>query len=276
MTESDIPPLPELRALHDVLGELAGAAIAVSGGVDSMTLATVAGRLPGNRVEMYHALSPAVPADASRRVRRHAAQESWRLHEFDAGEFDDPNYRDNPVNRCFYCKSNLYGSIAARTKATVLSGTNLDDLGDYRPGLEAAHRHGVRHPLVEAGIDKAGVRAIARHLALEDLAELPAAPCLSSRVETGLRIEGDQLTLIDAVEKFVARRLNAPVVRCRIRRKEVVIELGAQEYEALGDKDRSELRIVIAAMFEADGIAKPLDFRPYRMGSAFLQPVANG
>jgi pyridinium-3,5-biscarboxylic acid mononucleotide sulfurtransferase len=273
MTETEIAAL---QALQDILGDIDHAAIAVSGGVDSMTLATVAGRLADNNIEVFHALSPAVPADASARVRQHAERESWRLHEINAGEFDDPQYRDNPVNRCFYCKSNLYSAIAAHTQETVLSGTNLDDLGDYRPGLEAAHRHGVRHPFVEAEVDKETVRAIARHLQLDDLAELPAAPCLSSRVETGLRIEGDQLTLIDAVEKFVARRLGAGTVRCRIRRKEVIIELGAEELEALSEKDRSELRTVISAMFEADGIAKPLDFRPYRMGSAFLRPAANG
>ncbi len=265
----------KLAALRGVLGSLDGAAIAVSGGVDSMTLATVAGRLAGHDFEIYHALSPAVPADTTARVRRHAAREGWNLREIDAGEFADPNYRANPVNRCFYCKTNLYDSIAARTKKTVLSGTNLDDLGDYRPGLEAARRHGVRHPFVEAGIDKAAVRAIARHLALVDLAELPAAPCLSSRVETGLRIEGDQLALIDAVEKYVARRLGADTVRCRIRRENVVIELDAPGLVALGETGAGDLSRVIAAMLEAEHIDKPLDFRPYRMGSAFLRPAAN-
>jgi len=111
---------PELQILQDVLNEIGRAAIAVSGGVDSMTLAIVAGRLPGNEIEVFHALSPAVPADASVRVRQHAEQEAWRLHEINAGEFDDPKYRDNPVNRCFYCKSNLYGTIASHTTETVL------------------------------------------------------------------------------------------------------------------------------------------------------------
>ena len=96
MTESDIPAL---QALQEVLREIEHAAIAVSGGVDSMTLATVAGRMPGNNIEIFHALSPAVPVDASARVRRHAERESWRLNEINAGEFDDPKYRDNPVNR---------------------------------------------------------------------------------------------------------------------------------------------------------------------------------
>ena len=267
---------PELDALLEVLGNLDRAAIAVSGGVDSMTLAVVAGRMTGQDFEMFHALSPAVPGDATARVRRHAAQEGWRLSEINAGEFDDPDYRANPVNRCFYCKSNLYDTITTETKDTVLSGTNLDDLGDYRPGLDAARSHGVRHPYVEAGIDKATVRAIARHLALDDLAELPAAPCLSSRVETGLRIEGDQLALIDAVEKFTARRLGAHTVRCRIRKQQVVIELDDTGLAALGETGADDLRTIIAGMLDAEGIAKPLDFQPYRMGSAFLRPAAHG
>ncbi|MDA0230680.1 MAG: adenine nucleotide alpha hydrolase [Proteobacteria bacterium] len=273
MTE---PLLPELSVLREVLSDFTHAAIAVSGGVDSMTLAIIAGRLAGQNFEMFHALSPAVPGDATARVHHYAAQEGWRLREFNAGEFDDPNYRANPVNRCFYCKTNLYDGIAAVTEHSVLSGTNLDDLGDYRPGLEAALRRGVRHPFVEAGIDKATVRAIARHLELDDLAELPAAPCLSSRIETGLRIESDLLTLIDAVEKFVSRRLGAHTVRCRIRKKEVVIELDAPGLEILSETGAGDLRTVITAMLEAEGIDKPLDFQAYRMGSAFLRPMANG
>lgn len=273
MTETQ---LPELVTLRDVLSDFTRAAIAVSGGVDSMTLATIAGRLEGQNFEMFHALSPAVPVDATVRIRRYAVKEGWRLREFNAGEFDDPNYRANPLNRCFYCKTNLYDGIAAVTEHSVLSGTNLDDLGDYRPGLEAALRRGVRHPFVEAGIDKATVRAIARHLELDDLAELPAAPCLSSRIETGLRIEGNLLTLIDAVEKFVSRRVGAHTVRCRIRKKEVVIELDAAGLSILNETGVADLRTVITAMLEAEGIDKPLDFQTYRMGSAFLRPAANG
>jgi PP-loop superfamily ATP-utilizing enzyme len=123
----------ELAALETVLRGLKGGAIAVSGGVDSMTLAIVAGRLPEGAFEMFHALSPAVPADATARVRHHAAREGWTLREITAGEFDDPAYRANPVDRCFHCKTNLYGAVCARTEKTVLSGTNRDDLGDYRP-----------------------------------------------------------------------------------------------------------------------------------------------
>jgi uncharacterized protein len=193
-----------MRSLADIMREMGHVAVAVSGGVDSMTLSVLAHRTLGAAAEMFHAMSPAVPPEATARVRRHAQDEGWRLQTVDAGEFDDPRYLDNPVNRCFYCKTDLYGAIAARTTAVIASGTNLDDLGDFRPGLDAARNHGVRHPFVEAGIDKATVRAIARALGLADLAELPAAPCLSSRVETGIAIAADTLSKLHAVERLVA------------------------------------------------------------------------
>ncbi len=268
--------MTDLAALEAVLKNLGGGAIAVSGGVDSMTLAAVAGHIAKANFEMFHALSPAVPAHATVRVRDFAAREGWRLREVIAGEFDDPNYRANPVNRCFYCKTNLFGAVSAQTDKTVLTGTNTDDLGDYRPGLDAARDHDVRHPYVEAGIDKAGVRAIARHLSLAELADLPASPCLSSRVETGLRIEGNQLTFIDAVEKYVARLLAAHTVRCRIRKNEVAIELDATGLQALDQADTNDLRDIIEGMMRRENIAKPLRFELYRMGSAFLRQAVDG
>jgi len=154
-----------IQALEAVLGLHKHAAIAVSGGVDSMTLAVVAGRMRGSDTAIYHATSPAVPAEATARVRHFAQRENWQLTVLDAGEFDDPDYRANPANRCYYCKSNLYQAIAAHTDAQLLSGTNLDDLGDWRPGLKSAEEQNVRHPFVEAEIDKAGIRRIADALA---------------------------------------------------------------------------------------------------------------
>ena len=106
-----------------------------------------------------------------------------------------------------------------------MSGTNLDDLGDYRPGLEAARDHQVRHPFVEAEIDKRTVRALAAELGLGVLSELPSAPCLSSRVETGIRIEAAVLAMVHEAEKLVGARLSPKTVRCRVRGNAVVIEL---------------------------------------------------
>src|SRR5437763_3377140 len=186
-----------MREVAAVLQGLGDVAVAVSGGVDSMTLAVVAHRAPGVQAEMFHAVSPAVPPQATERVHRYVAHEGWNLRIIDAQEFADPDYLRNPVTRCFHCKSNLYSTIAALTHAHIVSGTNTDDLADYRPGLAAASALNVYHPYVDAGVDKAGVRRIAHALGLDDLAELPSAPCLSSRIETGLAIDPAVLGLVN-------------------------------------------------------------------------------
>ena len=263
-----------VRAVCAILDGIERAAIAVSGGVDSMTLALLAGRRPGADCAMFHAVSPAVPPEATRRVRAFAAREGWRLTVLDAGEFDDPAYRANPADRCFYCKTHLYGALAAHTDATLLSGTNQDDLGEWRPGLKAAQAHGVRHPFVEAGIDKAQVRAIAAGLGFDDLARLPAAPCLASRIETGLRVEADDLAAVHAAERYLARQLRPETVRCRRRRAGIVIELDAPTLDGLSAGRRAALGAAIAGMFETDGPARPVSFAAYRAGSAFLRPSA--
>jgi uncharacterized protein len=259
-----------LAKLEGVLHGIGPVAVAVSGGVDSLTLATVAHRSLRGPVHMFHAVSPAVPREASDRVRSLAADEGWKLAVIDAGEFADANYRSNPVNRCFYCKTNLYGAIVPHTALPVIAGTNLDDLGEYRPGLDAANDHGVRHPFVEAGIDKKTVRAIARHLGLGNIAELPSAPCLSSRIETGIAIDPDMLRLVHAAEVLVSRSLAPRTVRCRVRAEGVVIELDEQNLRALDGKARDALTTNVGALFRDGGFAYPVSLAPYRTGSAFL------
>jgi uncharacterized protein len=257
-------------ALRRLLASEPSLAVAVSGGVDSMTLATFAHRSFGQRIEMFHATSPAVPPEGTGRVEAYADREGWTLHVFDAGEFRDADYLRNPVNRCFYCKTNLYSAISRRTPARILSGTNTDDLGDYRPGLIAAEDHRVRHPYVECGIDKASVRALARHLGLADVAELPAAPCLASRIETGIGVEADTLQKVHAVETLVAERVLPASVRCRIRAGGVVIELDSDCLGRLTAREANALRGRVSGIFgEADG-AKAVTFEPYRAGSAFV------
>jgi uncharacterized protein len=262
-----------IDALARIVADMDRVAVAVSGGVDSLTLATlVHGQIP-HRTEMFHAVSPAVPADATDRVRSLARQQGWILNVIDAGEFGDSDYRVNPVNRCFYCKTSLYGAIAPRTEAQIVSGTNLDDLGEYRPGLEAAKDHSVRHPFVEAGVDKASVRSISRHFGLGHVAELPSAPCLSSRIETGIGIDPAMLELVDKTEKMVGMALRPNTVRCRVRAKGVVVELDEHSLATVGPEKQEELSNRIAALFSGGGFDYRVSFAPYRVGSAFVQPI---
>jgi uncharacterized protein len=169
--------------LEAVLLSLDAAAVAVSGGVDSMTLAALANRLLGRtRAAMIHAVSPAVPPEATERVRRLAESEGWDLSVLDAGEFADARYVGNPVNRCYFCKTHLYHAISGLSDRPILSGANLDDLGEYRPGLEAARELAI--PISRRG---SASRGSERWLAPSDSAILrncrprPVSPAASRR-----------------------------------------------------------------------------------------------
>jgi uncharacterized protein len=273
MKDCDVSPLEALNTVLDTLGSVA---VAVSGGVDSLTLAQAAHRRLGAAAEMIHAVSPAVPAEATARTRALAEREGWALRVIDAGEFTDDQYLANPVNRCFFCKSSLYRSLAAMSDRLVVSGANTDDLGDYRPGMEAAADHGVRHPFIEAGIAKGGVRAVARSLGLGDIAELPASPCLSSRIETGIPVTAEALDFVHEVENriggWLADRGGFPgAVRCRIRRDGPAVELDAASLSMVMAPEAEALRGEMGALAAARGYAADLPFEPYRMGSAFLK-----
>ncbi len=260
-----------LTALRRILAGIDQGAVAVSGGVDSLTLAAIAHEVLGARVAMHHATSPAVPPSATQRTRQIAAARGWALEVFDAGEFADPRYRANPVNRCFFCNINLYGAIARRTTVQVLSGTNLDDLGEYRPGLDAAREHGVRHPFVEAGVTKAMVRRLAAGIGLGAVAELPAAPCLSSPVETGIAIQAPVLAMIDAAERRLRAALDPRTVRCRVRAGGVVVELDSDTLARLDPARAEAIRSDLAGLVAGAGLNAAVSFAPYRPGSAFLR-----
>jgi uncharacterized protein len=261
-----------LPRLQQVLAQQGPLAIAVSGGVDSMTLAAIACSI-NSRTEVFHALSPAVPMLATMRVREYAAQFNWQLHEIDAGEMHDPDYQRNPANRCYYCKSNLYSSIGRHTGLPIASGTNLDDLQDYRPGLLAATEQQVIHPFVDAGINKAGVRQLAGTIGLHALSELPASPCLSSRITTGIAIDADLLPLIDEAEEALRKLLDHAgrdsAIRCRIRNTGVAIQLDSDNNLSV-----AQIHEVVNQVFSNtrfDHYSAHISIEPYQQGSAFIR-----
>ncbi|PRY20972.1 uncharacterized protein CLV78_111127 [Aliiruegeria haliotis] len=261
------------RALKGVLATYGRAAVALSGGVDSLTLATFAHRTLGREaVKMVHAVSPAVPKAATERVRDLARQEGWRLEVVDAGEFADERYRSNPVNRCYFCKTNLYRTLHRIADGVVLSGTNSDDLTDFRPGLTAASENRVRHPYVDVGFAKNDVRRLARSLGLGDVAVLPATPCLASRVETGLRVEPEHLLLIDRVESWFREERELADIRFRHRHDGWVVELDSTALEQLDTCGRNDLVATLRAAFPEIS-ETPVSVAPYRRGSAFVRPA---
>ena len=258
-----------LATLRKILARYDSLAVAISGGVDSMTLSAVAFDVLRDRVLMVHAVSPAVPQEATLRVKHHAESAGWRLQVIDAGEFSDHEYRNNPVNRCYFCKSNLYSRVREVWRGSVASGANLDDLGDYRPGLLAAREKQVVHPLIEAGIDKATVRKIARSLGLSGISALPAQPCLSSRIETGIAIDASDLMFVHKVESVIRHRLGDGDIRCRITAQGVRIEIEP----ALREKHKSKwasVRNEVTALI-ADNNRVLAGIGDYMRGSAFLQ-----
>lgn len=250
-------------ALADALRAPPVLAVAVSGGVDSMTLAHAAAMVRQGPTRMVHAVSPAVTEEATARVRRHAEASGWALDMVEAGEFADPDYLRNPVNRCYFCKSNLYDRIGGLVEGAIASGANMDDLGDYRPGLQAASERQVIHPFVTARMGKPAVRALARILDLDDVAELPAQPCLASRIETGLRVTPEDLAFVERTERTLADLLGPGDLRCRIVAGGVRIEVSEPD---------DPPALAARAKDLCDAAGRPfLGLAPYRRGSAFLR-----
>lgn len=253
--------------IHDVLSGYDGLAVAVSGGVDSMTLAHAAHQVAGLEVLILHAVSPAVDQASTQRVTSTAAEQGWDLKLIEAGEFSDPDYLRNPVNRCFFCKSNLYDRISGSTDLQIASGTNMDDLGDFRPGLQAAKNRQVVHPFVEAGMTKKDVRELARLMNLADIAEMPSQPCLASRIETGITIKAEDLAFVEKMERTLGQIANQDAIRCRIVKNGVRIELGDRSFS---DTDlRSELTAAARGLCD-EARRHYVGVAPYTRGSAFL------
>lgn len=182
--------------------------VAYSGGVDSALVAALAVDLMGDRALAVTGVSPALAPHLREEARAQARWLGLRHREIPTAELQDPAYARNPQDRCYACKRELHGllaPLALAADAVVLDGVNRDDLGDYRPGLEAARERGVISPLAEAGIDKQAVRRLSRALGLPWW-DKPAQPCLASRFPYGEPITAARLQRVAAAEQWLRQR----------------------------------------------------------------------
>ena len=257
----------KLDRLAAGLRELGSVLVCYSGGIDSAFLLALATRELGARAVGMTAVSPSLPPgeldEASEMARRMGADHRVVR----SNEMDDPNYVANGADRCFHCKSELYAIAEAKRAAwglaAVINGVNRDDLGDYRPGLEAARNAGVKSPLVDHGFGKADVREGARVLGLS-IWDKPASACLSSRIPYGTQVTVERL---DAVGSFEAalKRLGFRQVRVRWHDKLARVELALDELpRAFAPDVRDE---IVAAGKRAGFTYVTVDLAGYRMGS---------
>ena len=212
--------------------------VAYSGGVDSALVLRIAHDELGTQALGVTAYSPAVPRRELQEALRLARTIGAAHRVVRTTEIDDPRYAANPVNRCYFCKSTLYASLAALARRegfpTIANGTNLDDLADHRPGLLAADEFRVVSPLRDAGLGKADVRALARELGLPAW-DKPASPCLASRIPYGSSVTREKLASIDEAEDYL-RGLGVRDLRVRHFGVRARVEVGREELDALAPR----------------------------------------
>jgi uncharacterized protein len=259
--------MTRLERLEAVFQSTESAIVAFSGGVDSSLVAAAAHRVLGERALAVTAVSPALAHGELDGARTVALAIGIAHETVGTRELEREGYRRNDRDRCYHCKSELYevlsGLAADRGYAALVSGANADDLGDWRPGLRAAAERGVRHPLVEAGLGKSEVRALARKLGIPS-ADKPASPCLASRVPYGTEVDPSVLAQVDRAERAV-RALGFGELRVRHFGTTGRVELSADDQRRAGGEDvKAEIeRAVVGAGYASAEI----DPEPFRSGS---------
>lgn len=231
--------------LLDTLRAYESCAVAFSGGVDSAVLAKAAQLALGDRAIAVTGVSASLAEGELESAQSLASQIGIRHEILSTDEFSDPSYTANPSNRCYFCKTELYTRLIPLAKrlqlAVIVNGANVDDAGDYRPGMTAASEHEVRSPLLECGFTKKDIRELAVHWNLP-VWDKPASPCLSSRVAYGEEVTPERLRMIDRAEQLL-RSLGLTTVRVRYHRGDLArLEVPADAIERLAEsKTRSHL-----------------------------------
>lgn len=258
--------LQKLDRLQDLFQQMDRALIAYSGGIDSTLVAKVAYDVLGDRALAITAVSPSLLPEDLEDARIQAATIGIAHEEVHTQEMENPNYTSNPVNRCYFCKSELHDTLKPlalqRGYPYVVDGVNADDLQDYRPGIQAAKERGARSPLAEIGISKAEVRQLSQHLGLPWW-DKPSQPCLSSRFPYGEDITVEKLQRVGRAEVYL-RQLGWQNLRVRSQGDTARIELPPELIQDFVLK--SDLAQVVAKLQELGFLFVTLDLEGYQSG----------